>query len=106
MTFPLINTRMLQMHSRSTLFNIILETRLHGLRSPGKLLEPRLSVLDEEVIDFLERQVGCLGITKVDEWDEGDVGYHEDEVGLPLQLVENCGCYHDDDEVLRRTCGD
>lgn len=39
-------------------------------------------------------------IAKIDEGNEREIGAHEYQVGLPLQMIDKSRCDHDDDKVL------
>lgn len=56
--------------------------------------------IGEQVIYFFKGKVGCLGIAEVDQRDKGQVRTHEDEVGFPLQAIDDDRRNHDDEEVL------
>lgn len=53
----------------------------------------------EKMIDLFERQVRRLRVTVVDQWYEGEVEAHEDQVRLPLKIVESRRRDHDNDEI-------
>ena len=69
-------------------------------------LNRALGVVGEDKVDLLKRQVGRLRIAEVDERHEGEVERHEDQVGLPLQAVDDDGRDHHHEEVPQPVGGD
>ena len=69
-------------------------------RLPGKLFDALVALFSEKVINLFQGEVARLRIAEVDQRDEGQVGAHEDEVGLPFQIVDDRRCNHDDYEIL------
>lgn len=56
--------------------------------------------IGEEIIDLLQRQIGCFRIAEIYQRHEGKVRAHEYQVSLPLQPVDDDGCDHDKEEIL------
>lgn len=55
--------------------------------------------IGEEIIDLLQRQIGCFRIAEIYQRHEGKVRAHEYQVSLPLQPVDDDGCDHDNEEI-------
>lgn len=51
--------------------------------------------------DFLKRKIGGLGVAEIDQGYKCEVRAHENQVGFPLKLVDDCRGNHDNDKVLR-----
>lgn len=63
-------------------------------------LDGALAARRVQLVHLLEREHCRLRVAEVNERDKEEVGDHEDEVGLPLQAVDDDGRDHDDDKVL------
>lgn len=46
------------------------------------------------------RKKGAGNVPEINQRYEGEIGAHEDEVGLPLEVVEQGWCDHDNDKIL------
>ena len=69
-------------------------------RLSGKLFDALVTLFGEKMIDLFQGEVASFGIAEVDQRDKGQVGAHEDEVGLPFQIVDNRRCNHYDHKIL------
>ena len=62
-------------------------------------LDRRSSRLHEQMVDPLQSQIGSLWVAEVDQRHECQISTHEDQVCLPLELVNNHRRDHNNDKV-------
>jgi hypothetical protein len=54
-----------------------------------------ISTSSKDVINLFKSQIGSLWIQKENDRHKSQIGCHEDEVGFPLEAIDEDGCDHD-----------